>query len=212
MILLDLFCGEGGAAVGYHKAGFDIIGVDIKPQPKYPFKFIQANALYPPIDFSKIDAIHASPPCQHFTRYKRSTKDIESRYENLLEPTRSLLRSIGKPFIIENVEDAPLIEPIMLCGSMFNLDVRRHRLFETNWLLMGQRCNHKVWTERKYPPANNRTNKRYTCEIGAWRIPVEVQKAAMGIDKDHKVTQRGISEAIPPAYTEYIGQQLMEIL
>lgn len=120
MRLLDLFCGAGGAAMGYHQAGFEVVGIDHKPQPNYPFTFIQADATEPPVDVGSFDAVHASPPCQHFTKYRNAVKDIADRYEDLLEPTRQLLDEVGLPYIIENVEGAPLRNPVTLCGSMFD--------------------------------------------------------------------------------------------
>lgn len=215
-LLLDLFCGAGGAAMGYRRAGFDVIGVDINDQPNYPFEFHQGDALavlqsmivVPRWLWNRpVAAVHASPPCQHFTAYRRHRKDITNRYAELIAPTREALAATGLPYVIENVPGAPLRNPITLCGSMFGLDVRRHRLFESNVPMLAPQCDHGVWTERKYPGATNRTNGRYTAEIGVWRIPLEEQKAAMGIDWD--ISLRMLSEAIPPAYTEWIGQQLI---
>ncbi len=156
--LLDLFCGAGGAGMGYHRAGFEVVGVDIAPQPHYPFEFHQMDALAvmsddwianpahnpTPLDF---DAIHGSPPCQHFTRYRNNVKDITDRYADLLAPVRASLVESGLPYVIENVEGSPLVEPTTLCGSMFDLDVRRHRLFETNWNLRDHDwpCRHRIW-------------------------------------------------------------------
>ena len=125
--LLDLFCGAGGAAMGYHRAGFEVVGVDINPQPRYPFEFHQADALEYPL--AGFDAIHASPPCQRFsTMTKRWARS--SSHSDLIEPTRSRLRESMLPYVIENVAGAPLVGPIRLCGSSFGLPVRRHRLFE----------------------------------------------------------------------------------
>lgn len=206
-LLLDLFCGQGGSAVGYWRAGFSVVGVDKDPQPNYPFPMVVGDALNPPFDLGDFDAIHASPPCQHFTAYGRAVKDIKTRYEDLIVPTRRLLERSRRPWVMENVVGAPLDAPVMLCGSMFRLDVQRHRLFEANWGLRQElKCDHKVWTPR-FPPASNRTNLRKTVEVGVWRIPLDVQKQAMGVDWD--VTLRGLSEAVPPAYTEHIGGQLM---
>ena len=131
--LLDLFCGAGGAAMGYHRAGFEVVGVDIEPQPRYPFEFYQADALnvltsiFTPLDF---DAIHASPPCQAYSWSARRWTEVERA--DLLAPTRELLRATGLPYVIENVPGAPMQNPIRLCGVMFGLEVIRHRLFESN--------------------------------------------------------------------------------
>lgn len=214
--LLDLFCGGGGAATGYARAGFEVVGVDLVNQPHYPFEFIQADALTylhccPKPGF---DAIHASPPCQHWTAYKRRPDHVKPA-PDLIAPTRALLRRVGLPFVIENVRGAPLDEPAMLCGSMFDppLDVQRHRYFEWagfNWLGGPLYCRHKLWAPR-FPAATNRKpNSRRTVEIGVWRIPLETQKRAMGVDWG--VTLEELSQMIPPAYTELIGLQLRKHL
>lgn len=208
-LLLDLFCGAGGAALGYHRAGFDVIGVDIVPQPNYRFEFIHEDALYVArelVEDYRPDAIHASPPCQSFTAYRRRGNGVGDSYANLIPETRELLETTGLPYVIENVPGAPLHDPITLCGSMFGLDVRRHRLFESNIPLTAPPCDHSVWTERKYPGATNRPNGRFTCEVGVYRIPLDVQRAAMGIDW---MTLPELSEAIPPAFTQHIGAQLL---
>lgn len=223
--LLDLFCGAGGAAVGFHRAGFDVVGVDIKPQPNYPFPFIQADALeYAAQDlegWDGFDAIHASPPCQHYTKYINTVKDIKERYEDLLAPTRDLLQATGLPYVIENVERAPLKNPVKLCGSMFDgngtNDIQRHRLFEVNWPLEPPgECDHSIWPPDRYIGGRSQmcggsnVLVRKTIEIGRWNIPLKTQKWAMGVDWD--ITMRELSEAIPPAYSEYIGKQLLEHL
>jgi DNA (cytosine-5)-methyltransferase 1 len=221
--LLDLFCGAGGAAVGYHRAGFDVVGVDIKPQPNYPFKFIQADAVqflhnmelfkltgYGSAlhDARRFDAIHASPPCQSFTAYRRKGHGVGDGYPNHIVTTRMLLQQVGLPYVIENVPGAPLHDPIVLCGSSFGLDVRRHRLFESNAQLVAKPCDHS-WQTPRFPPATNRTNLRRTVEVGVWRIPLAVQQEAMSVDW---MTLPELSEAIPPAYTEWIGRQLIDEL
>lgn len=207
--LLDLFCGAGGAAVGYHRAGFDVVGVDIAPQPHYPFEFHQADALGFPLE--GFDAVHASPPCQHFTRYRNAVPDITERYADCLPATRERLETAGVPWVIENVPGAPLRNYIQLCGSAFGLDVRRHRLFEfAPWITppLAPPCQHGVWAERRFRSSSGRRPmSRFTCEIGSWDEPIEVQKAAMGVD--WTVTVRELSEAIPPAYTEHVGGWLL---
>lgn len=216
MRLLDLFCGAGGAAVGYHRAGLDVVGVDNRPQPHYPFEFIQADVLdflHPWQRRLDFDAVHASPPCQAFTAYRR-TGNV-GQYPDLIAATRELLNQSGLPWVIENVEGAPLNDPLLLCGSMFDLDVRRHRLFE-----FGQPyerpvwgCRHKIWSPDRFPGGRSvqRTGRsrglvRGTVEIGSWDIPLDVQQAAMGIDW---MTLEELSEAIPPVYTEFVGAQLL---
>jgi len=214
MRLLDLFCGAGGCSMGYHRAGFEVVGVDINPQPNYPFEFHQADALTYPLD--GFDVIHASPPCQHFTKYRNCRKDIAERYEDLIEPVRKRLEDAGRPYVIENVVGAPLLSPVTLCGSMFGLDVRRHRLFESNVPMFPPACNHNIWEPNRFPGGRSRERGharvlcRGTVEVGRWNIPLATQQRAMGIDFISDV--RMLSQAIPPAYTEWIGRQIMEAL
>lgn len=199
---LDLFCGAGGASMGLHRAGFDVTGVDLHPQPNYPFRFIQADALTFPLQ--GFDFVWASPPCQAFTAYKRRPEHVTER-PNLIPTVRSRLEESGGQYIIENVMGAPLKRPFVLCGSMFNLDVRRHRQFETSFSVLVPACNHAVQTPR-FAQATNRRNKRSTVEVGVWRIPLSTQQKAMGIDW---MTLEELSQAIPPAYSEHIARQVL---
>lgn len=212
MRVLDLFCGAGGAAVGYHRVGFSVTGVDKEPQPNYPYRVLTADALSLDIEeWGGFDLIHASPPCQHFTRYRNAVKDIAERYEDLIEPTREMLQASGLPYVIENVPGAPIREDLMLCGSMFGLDVRRHRVFEIHGFAVPQpNCNHRVTVRRKYKSSTGRPNPRFTIEVGSWDEPLELQKAAMGVDWD--LTVRELSEAIPPRYTQFIGDAFAQQL
>lgn len=203
MRMLDLFCGAGGAAVGYHRAGFEVVGVDINPQPNYPYEFHLADALDFPLE--GFDAIHASPPCQSFTAYRRRGDGVGDSYPDLIDPIRRRLEAARVPWVIENVAGAPLRSPVMLCGSSFGLDVQRHRYFESNVALLVPSCDHS-WQTPRFPCATNRTNLRRTVEVGVWRIPLAEQRTAMGIDW---MTLRELTEAIPPAYTEHIGRQLL---
>ena len=206
---LDLFCGAGGAAMGYRRAGFEVVGVDIEPQPNYPFETINADALELIRSgsniFVGIDAVHASPPCQKFTAYRRRGAGVGDAYPDLIGSVRAELKQLGLPYVIENVPGAPLDNPVSYCGSSFGLDVRRHRLFESNVPLMAPECEHS-WQTPRFKPATNRTNLRRSVEVGVWRIPLDVQRKAMGVGW---MTREELSEAIPPAYTEHIGQQLM---
>lgn len=219
MKLLDLFCGAGGASAGYEDAGFDVVGVDIAPQPNYPYSFIQGDALevlrlllrgyrVNGLHIDSIDAIHASPPCQSFTAYRRKGHGVGDNYPNLIPETRELLIQSEKPYVIENVAGAPLENAVMLCGSSFELDVRRHRYFESNMPLNAPPCDHG-WQTPRFTPASNRKNLRRTVEIGVWRIPLEVQCEAMDI---RWMTLHELSEAIPPAYTRYLGEQMIDEL
>lgn len=188
--------------MGYHRAGFEVVGVDIEPQPRYPFRFIQADAMT--FDLRGYDAIHASPPCQKFTAYKRRHNHV-GEYPNLIPEIRARLRVAGVPYVIENIPGAPLENPVQLCGSSFGLNVRRHRLFEVSMSLLTPPCDHQ-WQTPRFAQATNRNNKRSTVEVGVWRIPLDVQRKAMGIDW---MELPELSEAIPPAYTEWIGHQIL---
>lgn len=211
--LLDLFCGAGGVAMGYHRAGFEVVGVDINPQPNYPFEFHQANALGISVwnvrTGGHFDAIHASPPCQFATAYRRR-KGVAVDAVNLIPETRQMLIESGLPYVIENVEQARahLVDPVMCCGTSLGVDIRRHRLFESNVALEGIACDHAGQAARSpgYPQATNRVNRRSTIEVGVRRIPLATQQAHMGIDW---MTREELSQAIPPAYTEHLGAQLL---
>ena len=218
--LLDLFCGAGGAAMGYHRAGFDVTGVDNRPQPRYPFTFIQADAMTFPLD--GFDAIHASPPCQAFTqmsarwRGKGTKADI---HPDLLTPTLAILRTLGLPYIVENVQGAKahMRATLVLHGGMFRLGVHRPRLFEANVLILAVRTPQTLSPLGVYgAKPDGHTTYRYR-DNGNYKgkslirtaKSVEEAREAMGIDW---MTWDEIREAIPPAYTEYIGAQLMEHL
>jgi DNA (cytosine-5)-methyltransferase 1 len=198
MKALDLFCGAGGASMGLYQAGYKVTGVDVIDQPNYPFKLIKGDALK--AHLKGFDLIWASPPCQAFTAYRRRRNHVQS-CRNLIPAVRRLLTAAGTPWVIENVPGAPLNSPITLCGSMFELDVRRHRLFETSFLLPQLKCQHHKQLPR-FPPATNRKNLRKTVEIGVWRIPLDVQQKAMGVDW---MTREELSQAIPPVYAQWIA-------
>lgn len=212
--LLDLYCGAGVGAEGYVRSGWHVVGVDKVPQPHYHgHEFIQADVLdflHPWQRRLDFDVVHASPPCQFATAYRRTGRVAVQ--ENLIPITRRLLDDTGLPYVIENVEQARehLHDPLMLCGSSFDLDVKRHRLFETNWELQPPEwpCRHGIWSAR-FPGATNRAaNSRRTVEIGVRRIPLDVQKRAMGVTWN--ITREDLSLGIPPVYTELIGHQLLQ--
>lgn len=212
--ILDLFCGAGGAAMGYHQAGFEVVGVDIRPQPRYPFEFIQADALA--IDAGWVactfDAVHASPPCQRFSDLAARNGNADA-WPDLIEPVRRLLYACQLPYTIENVEGAPLIDPAVLCGTMFGLRVIRHRLFESNFPIA-------VPPHGKHPLVYTRDKRKaHYGKLNEWTSPVQVtgggncSKAAaadaMGIDW---MTKAELNESIPPAYTQWVGGHLLQAI
>ena len=234
--LLDLFCCQGGASEGYRRAGFDVYGNDIDLQPRYPFAFHQGDALDvlerliagERIPFTHRDgtverlgaedfhATHASPPCQSFLNLGAVNRALGRAYDypNLIGPTRELIATIGKPYVIENVEGAKahLSQPVRVCGTGMGRPLRRHRLFESSSPLVGVDCAHGRFTERRYW-----TGWRPGGEI---RLSTVVQvygnaggqhewADAMGINW---MNRHGFVEAIPPAYTEFIGAQLLASL
>ncbi len=212
-LLLDLFCGAGGAAMGYHRAGFEVIGVDINPQPDYPFEFVQADALDPELTFDNdFVAVHASPPCQAHSTASGNARKAGTEYPELIGPTRELLKRLDLPYVIENVEGAPLIDPIKLCGSSFGLDVRRRRLFETNWSV-GVVPPSVSWQTPRFRSLDSRMVKagKLATVVGVhghcqYAGEGRLRELAMGIDW---MTQDELAESIPPAYTEFIGRRLI---
>jgi DNA (cytosine-5)-methyltransferase 1 len=198
--------------MGYHRAGFDVAGVDIEPQPRYPFAFIRADALeYVAAHGHEYDAIAASPPCQRYSVANRVQRSAE-RHPDLVAPTRRALRATGRPYVIENVVGAPLVHPIMLCGTMFGLQVFRHRLFECSFFLLvpphgkhqGSANSHR-WGKHRYDDLSG----GYVTVCGGGNCRVETARKAMGIEW---MTKAELNQAIPPAYTEFIGAQLLRAL
>ena len=208
MRILDLYCCAGGMGYGFHQAGFDVVGVDIEPQPNYPFEFHQGDAIeYLLSHGEEFDAIHASPPCQAWSPLNAYNKKT---YPELIEPTRAALLKIGAPYVIENVEAArdQLIDPIRLCGTMFDLKVYRHRLFETNFPLSAPvHPVHELLCARNgYLPTEERPFMTVTGgkHSRAWQ-----RAAAQAMGMPWASTIREICEAIPPAYAQCIGSQLL---
>ena len=209
--LLDLFCGAGGAGMGYHRAGFEVVGVDVHPQPRYPFEFHQADALEWLDEGGAVgfDAIHASPPCQAYSSLRALTP---RDHPELVEPIRERLRASGLPYIIENVVGAPLLGAVTLCGSSFGLPLRRHRLFESNCPLLVPSCAHEqlpaIWHVPLGDPRRNKQPSRFVGVYGSTRYRGEDanRRQAMGIEW---MNRKELTQAIPPAYTELLGHQLM---
>ncbi|MCI0552010.1 MAG: DNA cytosine methyltransferase [Anaerolineae bacterium] len=209
--LLDLFCCAGGAGVGYAKAGFDVIGIDNKPQPHYPLPFIQTDALtLDPKFLALFDAIHASPPCQAYSDLAKRNRNGHE-WPRLIEPIREILIRSGLPYVIENVDGAPLRDPIVLCGTMFKgLRVIRHRLFETNFPITApeHKKHPKVHTFDKRKSHYGKTNdmRDFVQVTGGGNCTVVAARDAMGINW---MTKKELNEAIPPAYAYYIGKRLL---
>lgn len=204
MKILDLFCGGGGASMGIHLAGHEVTGVDIVNQPEYPFTFIQADALT--VSLEGYDAFHASPPCQAYSYATTQWKNKGNEYPDLLNLVRERLLKTGKPFVLENVQNAPIRKDVLLCMGMFDKDrkytVRRHRIFEIHGFSVPQpeHKTHqgKVGDGRVISVFGHGGGKRYNhcaCDMETW-------KQAMNISWITK--RRTLTESIPPDYTKYI--------
>lgn len=220
--LLDLFCGAGGCAKGYNDAGFEVTGVDIVDRPNYPYEFIKADAMeiLKDTEFLKqFDCYHASPPCQCYSRLKYLSGNVEkweSEHVDLVAPVRELLQQTGKPYVIENVTGAPLINPITLYGSQFpNMYTQRPRLFESNIPLK----------EPDAPVVRHKTLKLGQGPAEDGYITVAGKKPPKGMNEIQAKLYYGfalggidwmsleeLTQAIPPVYTEFLGKQLIEYL
>lgn len=201
---LDLFCGAGGASVGLAQAGFDVTGVDVEPQPHYPFDVIREDAMT--VSLAGFDFIWASPPCQFYSAFSKGL-GTANRYPALIEPIRARLRSQPVPWTIENVPGARdfLESPTMLCGTMFGLRLRRHRLFETSFLMLQPNaCRH----DGSMVPVYGRTTPLYYHRKGLHFTQAD-RRSAMGIDW---MNRDELAQAIPPAYAEYVGRAALEAL
>lgn len=208
MKALDLFCGAGGASYGIASEGFEVTGLDLCDHAaSYPFRFIHGDFLCLDIEYLRaFDFVWASPPCLAFTAYQRRPGHVASA-ANLIPETRALLEAAGVPWVIENVPGAraELRDPMMLCGSSFGLDIRRHRYFEASFPIPPVPCDH-AWQTPRFPPATNRKNLRSTVEVGVWRIPLETQYKAMG--GCEWMERADLSKAIPPVYSAHIARAL----
>lgn len=211
--LLDLFCGAGGAAAGYFYAGFfDIVGVDNRPQKNYPFEFVQADALeYVEEHWREFDAIHASPPCQAYSRLRHLPWLRGKVYWDSIPPTRAALLCCGVPWVMENVEDAPMPDAAVLCGQTFGLPIFRHRRFDSSFPLLQPAHSKHSFT---ITPGGASLGKRHH-GLNAWNGEAGYQ----GGVKRHRLnmgifwmTQAELGRAVPPVYTEYVGRQLLAFL
>ena len=212
--------------MGYFRAGFDVVGIDHEPQKRYPFEFHQADARdYVAMHWREFDAIHASPPCQAHTSLK-SMPNSKAHFDFIPE-TRRLLIATGLPWVIENVVGAPLVDPVMLCGTMFGLrtacgaELWRHRLFETSFdIVLLPECMHRSLPKvigvygghgrdrrRVYTITGNAGGSSH--RDGTQQYSTEERRQAMGIDW---MTNAELSQAIPPPYTEFIGKRLLEYI
>jgi DNA (cytosine-5)-methyltransferase 1 len=204
MRALDLYCCAGGAAVGLHRAGYDVTGVDIEAQPHYPFAFIRGDALE--AQLSGYDFVWASPPCQRYSRMSGCREGLSDTYPGgLIAATRAKLEAWGGPWVIENVVGAPLRDPVMLCGAMFGLKTYRHRIFESNLpLTVPEHPEHSI-------PAS---------KAGHWKpgtfisvagncAPMAMAREAMGIN--WRMPRSNLVEAIPPAFAEYLARQILSL-
>lgn len=222
MRLLDLFCGAGGVACGYVRAGFEVHGVDHKPQPRYLMSgassFVQADALdYLRRHGHEYDVIHASPPCQKYSIAKNigSGKD----HPDLVSETRRLLAATGRHYVIENVVGAPLLSPALVCGLALGLNVKRHRLFESDIFLFGTSCpvGHRGNFVSEFGHGSTQRRRWVTVYGGGApakpdvrrRADAKAAKDAMGIGW---MTRNELSQAIPPPYAEFVGRQLMNAI
>ena len=196
--------------MGYHRAGFEVVGVDDLPQKHYPFEFHQADALeYCREHGAEFDVIHASPPCQRYSTLAHVCPKKGLEFPDLLPETRRALLATGRPFVIENVVGAPMQCNLKLCGAMFGLRTYRHRLFESDiWMLQPMHPPHRVRVNQKKQRRKEHWNEggfvSVVGDVGTYLWP-----EAMGIDW---MTGDELCEAVPPAYTYYIGCRLMESL
>lgn len=216
--LLDVFCGVGGASMGYAWAGFDVVGVDIEPHPAYPLPFVQADALEVLADdrwLVAFDIVHASPPCPLFSVV--TTPTSRAKHPDLLAPTRAALIAARVPYIIENVPGAPMVSPLMLCGASFGLGtrcddgvyrhLRRHRLFESNLAIMGPGC--------ACPPSQpvgvhgQGGGLRYRADGTSRGYQSSAAEARRAMRIEWATNHKDVTDAIPPAYTEYLGRQVL---
>jgi len=203
---LDLYCGAGGISKGYADAGFEVVGVDLHPQKHYPYQFHQQDALeYLAAHYMEFDAVHASPPCQEYSMASKQFRLAGKVYSDLIASTRDALVKTGKPYVIENVPGAPLINPIILTGAMFGMPIKRDRLFECSF--------HVEQPPMVFQKSAIKMGRRPKEGDVVWPVGhfsgVPYVKRHMGIDW---MTQKELAQAIPPVFSEYIGGYLLKYL
>lgn len=217
--LLDLFCGAGGCSVGYERAGFDVVGIDLEPHSDYPYRLMVANVmelLAIPEFLVAFDVVHASPPCP---RYSSATPtENRDKHPDLVEPVRNALVQWGGAYIIENVPGAPLLNPVLMCGASLGLaadcrdghrrQLKRHRLFESNLPLMSPGCGCDGRQKIGVYGDGGGGARTQNAQGGGYKGHPEESRQAMGIDWMRN--RKDLSDAIPPAYTQYLGEPLIE--
>lgn len=205
--LLDLYCCGGSAGYGYELSGFDVTGVDNEPQPKHRGKFIQADAIeYLKVNWMNFDAVHASPPCQEYSTSSMQFRLAGKKYVDLIAPTREALINTGLPYIIENVPNSPLINPIELCGTMFGMQTYRHRLFESNvGLTAPTHPEHIAKNAKMGRPIKDGEFIQYVGHFSGVKFVQEMTGT-------HWLGQYELAQSVPPQYTEYLGKQLVEFI
>jgi len=205
--LLDLYCCAGGAGYGYEQAGFDVTGVDITEQPRHKGKFIKSDAIeYLKANYKKYDAVHASPPCQEYSMSSLQFRVAGKKYDDLISVTRDALIKTGLPYIIENVPGSPLINPITLCGLMFGMKTYRHRLFESNIYLKSPKHDKHIHANAKM--GRKVKDDEFIQYVGHFS-GVKLVQEMTGL---YWLGQKELAQSIPPQYTKYLGEQLINFL
>jgi DNA (cytosine-5)-methyltransferase 1 len=212
-LALDLFCGAGGASMGLYRAGLDVIGVDIRPQPRYPFRFIRGDALRPPVDLGRFDFVWASPPCQHFSLATRCRPGAAEKHPNLIPPIRNMLERSSGLFCMENVPGAPLRHDLVLTGCMFGLTTYRKRKFEMNYFVLAPRPGVPFGPESRpgtFTIVGHTGNSSLkTRKAGVNRGTKTDWQRAIGIDW---MSVAEMANAVPPAYSEFIGRAALQYM